>query len=195
MLNRFATVDERIFQLEKSTGKPQGVSVLKSNAGRRRAPLIPMLRAFMTSHLKRVHRTGRELIFGRSATELFTANGIQARADEAWTESNVSAAGEGGQRLERITPHSCRRTFASLIIAPGLNAKALSTFMFWATPNIPITLGRYGHLMPGSEAEAALHLQTYLERNRDARKEAIPDLPADTEGASAVDSAYVLAHH
>lgn len=62
--------------------------------------------------------------------------------------------------LERITPHACRHTFASLMIAAEVNAKALSTFMGHA--NISITLDRYGHLMPGSEAEAAGLLDGYL---------------------------------
>jgi hypothetical protein len=66
--------------------------------------------------------------------------------------------------LERITPHACRHTFASLMIAAGVNAKALSTFMGHAT--ISITLDRYGHLMPGSEAEAANLLDAYLAARR-----------------------------
>ncbi|MCD6016224.1 MAG: tyrosine-type recombinase/integrase [Solirubrobacterales bacterium] len=41
-----------------------------------------------------------------------------------------------------------------------MNAKALSTYMGHA--NIGITLDRYGHLMPGSEAEAAGLLDAYL---------------------------------
>jgi integrase len=31
--------------------------------------------------------------------------------------------------LERLTPHEGRHTFASLMIAAGVNAKALSTYM------------------------------------------------------------------
>jgi hypothetical protein len=46
------------------------------------------------------------------------------------------------------------------MIAAGANAKALSTFMGHA--NIAITLDRYGHLMPGSEDEAAGLLDAYL---------------------------------
>ena len=53
------------------------------------------------------------------------------------------------------------------MIAAGVNAKALSTFMGHA--NISITLGRYGHLMPGSEAEAADLLDTYLAEQRQRR--------------------------
>lgn len=59
-----------------------------------------------------------------------------------------------------MTPRACRHTFASLMIAAGVNAKALSTFMGHAT--ISITLDRYGHLMPDSEAEAANLLDAYL---------------------------------
>ena len=39
------------------------------------------------------------------------------------------------------------------MIAAGVNAKALSTYMGHST--ITITLDRYGHLLPGNEREAA----------------------------------------
>ena len=67
-----------------------------------------------------------------------------------------------GRRLAPITLHECRHTFASLMIAAGVNAKALSTYMGHA--NIAVTLDRYGHLMPGNEDEAAGLLDAYLER-------------------------------
>jgi hypothetical protein len=55
-----------------------------------------------------------------------------------------------------------------MMIAAGVNAKALSTYMGHA--NIAITLDRYGQLMPGNEAEAAGLLDAYLERaDRQAR--------------------------
>jgi integrase len=72
-------------------------------------------------------------------------------AHDAWAKAS----------LERITLNECRHTFASLMIAAGVNAKALSTYMGHA--NISITLDRYGHLMPGNEAEAAGLLDAYLE--------------------------------
>jgi hypothetical protein len=46
------------------------------------------------------------------------------------------------------------------MIAAGVNAKALSSYMGHAS--ITITLDRYGHLMPGNEREAADMLDTYL---------------------------------
>jgi hypothetical protein len=50
------------------------------------------------------------------------------------------------------------------MIAAGVNAKALSTYMGHAA--IAITLDRYGHLMPGSEGEAAGLLDAYLAAER-----------------------------
>ena len=67
-------------------------------------------------------------------------------------------------------PHECRHTFASLMIAASVNAKALSTFMGHA--NISITLDRYGHLLPGSEAEAASLLDDYLTAKRKQAEDA-----------------------
>jgi integrase len=74
--------------------------------------------------------------------------------------------------LEPIGLHEARHTFASLMIAAGVNAKALATFM--GHSSITITLDRYGHLFPGSEDEAAALLDSYLERaNTRARVAAI----------------------
>jgi len=47
-----------------------------------------------------------------------------------------------------------------MMIAAGVNAKVLSTYMGHA--NIAITMDRYGHLMPGNEADAAELLDTFL---------------------------------
>jgi integrase len=47
------------------------------------------------------------------------------------------------------------------MIAAGVNAKALSTYM--GDASITTTLDRYGHLFPGSENEAAALLDAYLD--------------------------------
>src|SRR4029450_2019723 len=68
---------------------------------------------------------------------------ITSRAAAVWQKPGV----------EPITPHEARHTLASLMIAAGINAKALSTFM--GHGSVTITLDCYGHPMPGSEDEAA----------------------------------------
>ena len=72
------------------------------------------------------------------------------------------------------------------MIAAGVNAKALSTFM--GHHSINITLDLYGHLMPGSEAEAAALLNDYLGAERRRAEEAARDAqtpPADTSRSPA----------
>jgi integrase len=63
------------------------------------------------------------------------------------------------------------------MIAAGVNAKALSTYMGHST--ITITLDRYGHLMPGNEDEAAELLESYLRRaDTRARLAQLPNVAA-----------------
>jgi integrase len=78
------------------------------------------------------------------------------RAREAWEDA----------RLEPIGLHDARHSFASYMIAAGVNAKALQVYMGHAS--IEVTFNLYGHLMPGSEAEAAQRLGAYLARRRQA---------------------------
>src|SRR5262249_22972169 len=92
------------------------------------------------------------LVFGVSTVSPFSPSTLAWRADRAWRKA----------KLERITLHECRHTYASLMIDAGVNPKALSTYMGHA--NIGITLHRYGHLMPGNENEAAGLLDAYLQR-------------------------------
>ena len=124
---------------------------VKSRAGRRRVPLVAVLRDYLVEHKLRTDRAVG-LAFGRDANHPFQDSSLRARAHTAWNKAG----------LDPITLHECRHTFASLMIAAGLNAKALSTYLGHAS--ITITLDRYGHLMPGSEEEAAELLDAYLER-------------------------------
>jgi integrase len=133
----------------------EGPIELKSNAGRRRVPIPAVLRDHLMEQRLRTEREGAQLFFGRTGADPFYPEQVQRRADKAW-----KAAG-----LERITFHECRHTYASLMIAAGVNAKALSTYMGHA--NISITLDRYGHLMPGNESEAAGLLDAYLTSQRE----------------------------
>jgi integrase len=64
--------------------------------------------------------------------------------------------------VEAPTLHECRHGYASLMIAAGVNVKALSTFMGHA--NIRTMMDQYGHLLPGAEDEAAGLLDAFLAR-------------------------------
>lgn len=75
---------------------------------------------------------------------------IYRRADRAWQARSVG----------RLRLHQARHTYASFMIAAGVNAKALSSFM--GHSSVKVTFDLYGHLMPGTEAEAAALLDRYL---------------------------------
>jgi hypothetical protein len=64
--------------------------------------------------------TGRNagLVFGRSETLPFDYARSVSLARETWDEAG----------LPRVGLHEARHTFASLMIAAGVNAKALSTY-------------------------------------------------------------------
>ncbi len=82
----------------------------------------------------------------------FNRDRLVARAEKAWKQRG----------LQPIGLHEARHTFASTLIAAGVNAKALSSYL--GHSSIQITLDRYGHLMPGNEDEAVALVDAYLER-------------------------------
>ena len=135
----------------------------KSAKGRRKVPIAAVLRDRLVDHRMASEADG--LVFGRSPVTPFAPGAVTHRAAKAWADAG----------LDRIVLHEARHTFASLMIAAGVNAKALSTYMGHASINI--TMDRYGHLMPGSEAEAAQLLDEYLtrasERAEDAARSAV----------------------
>ena len=114
-------------------------------------PIASVLRELMIEHrLLTERQTG--LVFGRTADSPVQLTTIYGRAERSWRSAG----------LKPIGLHECRHTCASYFIAAGVNAKTLSTFLGHAS--ITVTLYRYGHLFPGSEAEAAGLLDAYLAR-------------------------------
>ena len=151
-----------LITVERAWDMKDGIIEPKSRSGRRTVPVPAVLRDHLVEHRMSSGRSDG-LVFGRTAEKPFDPSTVVDRARRAWR-----AAG-----LEPIGLHDCRHTFASLMIAAGVNAKALSTFMGHAS--ITITLDRYGHLMPGSEDEAASLMDTYLERANTAARLAAVD--------------------
>jgi integrase len=145
-------IERGVIAVERSWDATAGPVEPKSKAGHRSVPVPDLLRNHLREHRLRQGRGGVGLVFGRTRELPFSPSAVKQRARKTWRSA----------QLDPITPHECRHTFASLIIAAGVNAKALSTYMGHAT--ISITLDRYGHLMPGSEEEAAGLLDAYLER-------------------------------
>lgn len=155
-----------VIRVERGWDMVEGEIPPKSKQGRRKVPIPAVLRDHLDQLLLE-HDAGGAL-FGTPS----------------WiAQTNVRARGRwSATGLPVLTLHEARHSFASMMIAAGVNAKALSVFMGHAT--IAVTLNLYGHLFPGSEDEAAVLLDAYLDRARSVAREA--------DGASTV--ARTVAH-
>ena len=104
------------------------------------------------AHKLRTGRDGDALVFGATGERPFEPSTVRRRALAAWAHAGLAPIGL----------HEARHSYASLLIAAGVNAKAISTYM--GHSSVTITYDRYGHLMPGNEEEAAAMADGYLER-------------------------------
>jgi integrase len=162
MALRWEDIDlqKNVMKVARSWDVKAGLIEPKSQAGRRSVPIASVLREYLIAHqLRSGRRDG--LVFG-TAGRPFTPTAVRRRALTAWKSENRRRREASMRVLAPIALHECRHTFASLMIAAGVNAKVLSTYMGHAS--VTITLDRYGHLMPGNEEEAAGLLDAYLVR-------------------------------
>ena len=138
-----------ILQVKRGWDDTEGEIEGKTRAARRTVPIAAVLRDHLVE--QKLRTGGEGLAFGASPRRPFEPSTVRRRALAAWAPAG----------LEPIGLHEARHTFASLMIAAGVNAKALSTYM--GHSGVSITLDRYGHLMPRNEAEAAGLMDAYLE--------------------------------
>jgi integrase len=143
-----------VIHVERAYDEKERVDVKpKSRAGRRSVPIVGALRDALVEHKTRERRDAG-LVFGSSAETPFQPSNVWRRAQTAWKRAG----------LKPIGLHEARHTFASVLIAAGVNAKAITTYMGHAS--IQTTYDLYGKLMPGSESEAAALVDAYLARSR-----------------------------
>jgi integrase len=137
-----------VIHVQRSWDPRAGLIGPKSKAGNRRVPISETLRVHLLQQRLQQGRGGQGFVFTSKSGSPFDSAGLATRARKAW-----AAVG-----LEPVGLHDCRHTYAAFMIAAGVNAKALSTYMGHST----ITLDRYGHLLPGNEREAAGLLDQWL---------------------------------
>jgi integrase len=166
---RWSDVDlaGRVIRVSRGWDAIEREQEVKSAAGNRRVPILDPLAGEMVAHKRRTKGDGEGLVFGASATKPFHPESVRRRSLAAWEAENarrLADAEDGGDvvLLSPITLHEARHTCASLLIAAGVNAKALSVIMGHST--IAMTFDTYGHLMPGGLDEAAAATNAYLAR-------------------------------
>jgi integrase len=183
--------DAGVIRVERSWDPVAGPVDVKSGAGHRAVPMAFVVRRELRAHQQRTGRDGKDLIFGRTATEPFFASTVRARSLKAWGWKQTE---EDGHRtwvkarddaLEPLTPHEARHCAISYFIAAGLDWKQIST---WAGHgDVRQTWNRYGHLVPGGEEAAAARLDAYL-NPPDQTIALVPEPPTTADDRSQLQS-------
>jgi integrase len=156
---RWTDVDlaEGVIDVRRGWDAEVGEVEPKSRNGRRRVPIPGVLRDYLVE--RRLGTDPRGRVFESD----WHVRRITERARARWEAKGLAP----------LNLHEARHSYASLMIAAGVNAKALSRWMGHA--NIGVTFDLYGHLMPGSEAEGAALLGAYLARSAEPQEG--PGLP------------------
>jgi integrase len=102
------------------------------------------------AHKLATGRGGNDLVFGRTADAAMVRTTIRSRARRAWKTAGLAP----------VTPHECRHTFASMMLAARVDRGEVMRQMGHAGTAV---LDRYTHGIDGSVAEATRRLQTYLD--------------------------------
>ena len=136
--------------------KSQTFVVPKSRAGRRRVPIAAVLGRRLLALKIASRRPGPEaLVFGDTPSRPFGYIPMLNRTRAAWKEA----------KLAPIGLHAARHTAASVMIAAGVNVKALSTFMGHSSITITLDLVvRRSAVLPSAYDAAPDCLVTVLEQ-------------------------------
>jgi integrase len=136
----------------------------KSEKGTREVPLILQARAYLHGHLRRTGRSGRDLVFGRTASVPFSPTLMRERALRAWGLAALGAFLTGEPlpvEIAPICPHECRHTFVSLMAASGVPLERIGDYVGHSTTYMT---DRYRHLLPGQRKADAAALDALLHR-------------------------------
>ena len=147
---RWSDVDLAAGELTVSRGYNRTTQTFitpKSKAGNRKLPILSAHRDLLIA-AKPANATG--LLLAAADGNPFRETSIRQRAKRIWLQHGYTPIGL----------HALRHTYASLLIAAGVNIKATQTYL--GHSSIEMTLGRYGHLLPGSEREAKDLTDKYL---------------------------------
>jgi integrase len=144
-------------RVERSYDPKGGFVDPKSKKGKRTVPTAAELRDYLTDQRLRTHGMG--LVFGKTPEQPLQPQTIYDRARRAWREANKERAAVNLPALPDCTPHDFRHSYGTMLIFAGVNPKAVCAFMGRA--NITVTFDIYGHILPGSEAQAGALQDTY----------------------------------
>jgi len=156
-------LDAGQMRIEQALEQANGVvrtKAPKTRAGRRTLTLPPAMVAELRAHWRAQQEQRMALGLGRSP-----ADGLVLAAVDGGPQRPDPISKRWGETMDRlgmpeITLHSLRHTHASMLIAAGMNILTISRRLGHASPTI--TLGTYGHMIHGTDAQAAAILDRAL---------------------------------
>ena len=146
--------------LHRLSGSKYIVSQPKTRKSRRQISLPPSLALLL--HGYKVQAERQRLLLGKPMTDTeFVFAHPDGRPLDPSTVTHVFHKVIQRARLEGLRLHDLRHSYASLMLAAGVNVKVISQSMGHA--NIGITLDTYSHLMPSMGRAAAERFDKLLE--------------------------------
>jgi integrase len=118
----------------------------KTDAGVRKIKLRPVLRDLLAARKASVPRAAWSgYVFATSSGAQHSPSNVRRMMRAVWQRANQRLEATGEPPLPTITPHSLRRTWASLMFALGEPIPSVMADGGWADPQVP--LGIYAHAM------------------------------------------------
>jgi integrase len=137
----------------------------KTSSSRRSIVVLPETLKALRRH--KVAQAERRLSTGASWRDLGL---VFDRGDGSWfNPATVQYAFEAARKhagVSRITPHGMRHTMATLLLAAGVHPKIVQERLGHKT--VKMTLDRYSHVTMTMQQDAALVLQTIMEKAHEA---------------------------
>jgi integrase len=164
-------LDRRRIQVQRGWDQYAGEIDPKSERGTRPTIVTTPLQSLLAGHLRDTGRNGADLVFGDTPTKPFRSDAVYKRARKAWGTARKQEGLRGiispAERIRPIGLQECRHSAVSQMLDAGITIDKVSKFMGHAS--ITITIDRYGHLLPGGEADAIALLDSYHRRHEACR--------------------------
>jgi integrase len=140
-----------LIHVRRNWDRQAGFVAPTSRSGSRRVPITATLRRELQAHRLQQGTGGQGFVFpNQPGSKPFNPGTLKLHTEKAWADAGLTPIGL----------HECLHSYATYMIAAGINSKALSTHL--GHSSITITLDRYGHLLPGNETQAGQLLDTWL---------------------------------
>jgi len=162
-------VQPALIHVRRTWDDVEGEVEVKTDAGFRVVPITAGLRRLLVAHRATTNRSGRDLVFGRTAVDPFIPSTVRSRALRAWGWKEINNRDSDKPKtiwvkarpdaLEPIAPHEGRHSAASYLIEAGLNDLELTATIGHSDSRT--TKRIYGHLFPNSSATIAAKLDAY----------------------------------